>query len=471
MNILELPWELLEAIFALVDASCLGNAALTCRSFHLLVHHFQFSKLTIGVDLTLQELWEASTKRAEPDSLINIYAKLEFYNRSEISSRIQSCTFQCHPREARQYQKLRAIFMSSIITFSNLRNLILSGLVLDSKSLGQMARLQPLTVLYLEDCRLDFQLEDVEEPSKIVASELAIGSCHGHPVGKPRWLSLFDDQRLTVLRLLTHCAALDVLTEASKTDNVLTALHTLILCGEDSVISSTLLPLALPAFQNVTKLHILPCPRRVTGPPLPAITSLMVLTTYEGPHYHLRSLLQEQRNLQRVRLWGRRWEMTCDIVDILEDVGLLHRYAPDLETMQLQAFPTKGLCAAIAALLPKLKSLYFFLPFERPFVGDPMQSLTQQDFLPSVIEMKLGPNIQRLAVDMLIYNEEDGFEALASLTGNYPYLRRIHLHFPGDYGITWISTPAPRGEDPDPRDIGVERGITSSGNIHDDDWF
>lgn len=185
------------------------------------------------------------------------------------------------------------MFSRQIPSFHNLRHLTLLGTIISSNFLQGIAQLPPLSTLTYNDCRLQIDFTPI---SKIVTRDLIVNSC----VGQKRWLSTIDSRYLCSLHLLSPTSTLDLLEEVTGFEiGSLPALSSLYICGHEAVICSNVLPLATPALASVVNLYVLPPLSRPTST-FPAITPI-TLVTYDGPHYWLRFLLREQRNLQRVR--------------------------------------------------------------------------------------------------------------------------------------------------------------------------
>lgn len=246
----------------------------------------------------------------------------------------------------------------------------------------------------------------------------------------------------------------------------LAALKSITLEGDEQVIKSELLPLALSKCPSLMELCILPTtsrrPHALTILPPPCSVPLLA---YDGPHYLLKSLLEEQRQLRHIRVMGDRWGGTCDMFDLLQDLPMLQTCAPDLQSMQLRAFPTKALCGSIASLFPRLRSLSFVLPLQTQ-AQEPMYALTKEPFRPALLNMVLSPGLQHLVIMSMIASDPiEGREVIDVLTGKYPTLRNVYLHFPDNYWMTWMESSRLKGQ-------GTQRGFLSAGYLNVRyDWF
>lgn len=80
--------------------------------------------------------------------------------------------------------------------------------------------------------------------------------------------------------------------------------------------------------------------------------------------------------------------------------------------------------------------------------------------------MVLSPGLRHLVIISMIASDPDeGHEVIGVLTGKYPALRSVYLHFPDDYWMTWMEYPRLKGQ-------GMQRGFLSTGYLNVRcDWF
>lgn len=348
----------------------LRNIALTSRSFRSLAQVYLYKAVTITAEPRFEDPWRP-TKKGEPEALLKVYPRIEFFSSTKIAPEVRACTLHCHLWQAQLLERFREAFCSLLSRFKNLRSLKLDGVLINPQLLTEVANLPSLQHLTLNDCKLDAVTRG---DYRISTAQLSIHSRDRNV--SETWFSVIDHQALTSLHLSATRSTLDVLQEIVLSEIQLLSLTELHIDSEDDVLTSRFLPLVFPKLPKVEALHFLPRKKEEVSF-VPPITPL-ALTTYEGPHYMLPLLFEDEQPLRRVRLFGNRWEGTCDLIGILDDLRFLRQCAPHLEALRMQIFPTATACDAISSYFPTLKSLCFFLPLPSQSVLDPMYGLTRQ---------------------------------------------------------------------------------------------
>ncbi|KAJ3828561.1 hypothetical protein EV361DRAFT_331760 [Lentinula raphanica] len=458
---LHLPVELWSYIFLHLDLASLRNSALTCSHFRWLARRYMYARLTIICEYS----WEAFLyvfKTSQRRGLTNALERLRFVASPDIAPLIRTCSVQFQTWPDPPFEPVLNIVCDHLHLLVNLQQLEFHNILLTPSRVSDMSTLLSLKHLILKEC----SLQPGSISSKISTKSLTISrDSHASydPVDPPRWLALIDPDKLLSLNLITSRATLEGLSELTSTDISLPRLQSLHLNRDRKIMHC-------PAFSAVLKrcpslLHLYIREPEPEKSPEGAILlddlpcSLHGLVLYDGPHFLLSSFYEEQlRGLRRVRLFGDRWDRTCDMIGIRDDLWHLHRGAPELESMHLRAFHTSEMCTMIANLFPMLQSLAFSLPTQTS-AEDPMMALTRevrlhrspivnslflsffpyiQPFLESLISMTLPSNLKNLVVFGMIFSDAtEGGQVIEVLSGRYPSLQRIFLYFPQGFWMAW----------------------------------
>lgn len=301
-----LPTEIWCTIVEFLSTDDQKAISLVCTAFRSIARRCLFQHLSLTVDLSLDDIWEAASDQKKiPPKLQDLFFRLEFfYTSADISLDLQSCILNCKPADIPSRGTLYHIFFRYLPQFRNLKELKICGTRLEGQFVSSIAKLPALQCLSLIDCTAATNATDPQD--RIITKELVL-SFRDSQGSQSQWLSIIDFPNLTSLRLTSSHASIGILAQIAATDQDLPALSHIHVNGEESVMKSASLAMSLASkcLRNVTGLHILPS----TGSGilfLPPVDGLS-LTAYEGPHYFLRSILKSQRNLRSVRLFGVRW--------------------------------------------------------------------------------------------------------------------------------------------------------------------
>lgn len=458
----DLPVEICEFIFCYLSLEELRNAALASRSLRWMAQPHLFRSLSLVANND-REAWFHSMKTSQRIGLADTIERHDFYTSPRIASFVQTCTVKFVVWPDHDFEPVFDSLCTHLSDFSDLKELSLTNVVITPRRARDIAQCRPLKRLLLTTCET-VNLADSDLHRKWSTQALY---CFKEPrlPAPQHWLSMIDISTLSTLHLDSKWCSLDALEEITMIHE-LSALKSITLKGDEQVIKSELLPRALSKCPSLMELRILPTssrkPYALTILPPPCSVPL---SAYDGPHYLLKSLLEEQRQLRHIRVTGDRWGGTCDMFDLLQDLPMLQTCAPDLQSLQLRAFPTKALCGSIASLFPRLRSLSFVLPLQTQ-AQEPMYALTKEPFRSALLNMVLSPGLQNLVIVSMIASDPiEGREVIDILTGKYPTLRNVYLHFPDDYWMTWTESSRLKGQ-------GTQRGFLSAGYLNvRNDWF
>ncbi|KAJ3935506.1 MAG: hypothetical protein NXY57DRAFT_466955 [Lentinula lateritia] len=443
---IHLPVEVWSYIFLHLDLNCLRNSALTCSSFRWLARRYMYSRLTIVCEYS----WEAfiySFKTSQRRGLVDALERLRFVASPDIAPLIRTCSIQFQTWPDPPFESVLNFLCDHLHLLVNLQHLEFHNILLTPRRASDISGLSSLKHLLFKECTL--QIGDAR--CKISTRSLTISSDNDavyNPDQLPRWLALVEPEKLLELKLVTSRATLEALSELTNTDIILPRLRSLHLNRDKKIIHCPVLSGIVNKCPSLLHLHLLrkPEPERSSeGTILPEdfCCSFHGLSLYDGPHFLISSFQEEQlRGLRRVRLFGDRWDGTCDMIGIRDDLRHLHRGAPELESMHLRAFHTSEVCTMIANLFPRLQSLAFSLPTQTS-AEDPMLALTREPFLDSLIRMKLPSNLKNLVVFGMIFSDStEGSDVIEALASKYDSLQHIYLYFPQDFWMTWSKIPA-----------------------------
>ncbi|KAJ3883140.1 hypothetical protein F5051DRAFT_208651 [Lentinula edodes] len=443
---IHLPVEVWSYIFLHLDLNCLRNSALTCSSFRWLARRYMYSRLTIVCEYS----WEAfiySFKTSQRRGLVDALERLRFVASPDIAPLIRTCSIQFQTWPDPPFESVLNFLCDHLHLLVNLQHLEFHNILLTPRRASDISGLSSLKHLLFKECTL--QIGDAR--CKISTRSLTISSDNDavyNPDQLPRWLALVEPEKLLELKLVTSRATLEALSELTNTDIILPRLRSLHLNRDKKIIHCPVLSGIVNKCPSLLHLHLLrkPEPERSSeGTILPEdfCCSFHGLSLYDGPHFLISSFQEEQlRGLRRVRLFGDRWDGTCDMIGIRDDLRHLHRGAPELESMHLRAFHTSEVCTMIANLFPRLQSLAFSLPTQTS-AEDPMLALTREPFLDSLIRMTLPSNLKNLVVFGMIFSDStEGSDVIEALAGKYDSLQHIYLYFPQDFWMTWSKIPA-----------------------------
>ncbi|KAG7445849.1 uncharacterized protein BT62DRAFT_138456 [Guyanagaster necrorhizus] len=459
----DLPVEVCEIIFRHLPLDGLRNAALASRSFRWMAQPYLFQSFTLIANNDRDAMLHF-LKTGQRIGLVDTIQRYDFYTSPRIASFVQTCKIEFVTWPDHDFEPVFDSLCAHLTDFSELEELSLANVVITPQHARDIAQCRRLKCLSLTAC------VTVKLATSDLQRKWSTQSLHVRCVEDPRlrppqhWLSIININTLSTLHLDSKWSSLDALEEITKIQE-LTALKSITLQGDEQVVKSELLPLALSKCPSLMELRILPSsrgPHALTILPPPESVPLLA---YDGPHYLLKPILKEQRQLRHIRVMGDRWGGTCDMFDLQQDLPMLQTCAPDLQSMQLRAFPTKALCGSIASLFPRLRSLSFILPLQTQ-AQEPMYALTKEPFCRALLNMLLSPGLQHLVIISMIGSDSiEGREVIDTLTEKYPALRNVYLHFPDDYWMTWVESPRLNGQ-------GTHRGFLSSGYLNVRyDWF
>ncbi|KAF9076357.1 hypothetical protein BDP27DRAFT_1414244 [Rhodocollybia butyracea] len=444
---IHLPTEIWASVFIHLGLNCLRHSALTCSSLRWIARPYLYQNLTIFCEYPWQAQSIQAFQSARRKGVSRPLERLRFFTSPDIAPLVRKCSIQFQLWPDIPLEPVLNFLCENLHYFVNLRRLEFHNILISSKRVENISTLPSLQSLVLIDCKLP-QIEPVN--STISTLSLTVSQRdYGALMAPPRWLSLVDSEKLLELQLVTTWATLDTLSEFVDTRKVFPHLHILRLNRDGKVIHSPSLSAFVSQCPALSHLHFL----RKPEPDRPSEVTMLSkdfcyswsgLSVYDGPHCLITSFHGEQlRNLRRIRLFGDRWDGTCDLIGIREDLWHLHHGAPHLESLHLRAFPTSEMCTMIANLFPSLRSLAFSLPSASGNAQDPMLALTREPFLESLIRMVLPPNLKNLLVLGMIFSDQtEGTQVIYALAGKYTSLEHIFLYFPEDFWMTWSITPA-----------------------------
>ncbi|KAK0206252.1 hypothetical protein DFS33DRAFT_1272778 [Desarmillaria ectypa] len=420
----DLPVEVCEFIFRYLSLNGLKNAALASRSFRWMAqpHLFQSFSLVANND---RDAMLHFLKTGQRIGLADTVQRYDFYTSPRIASFVQTCKVEFVTWPDHDFEPVFDNLCSHLSDFSGLKELSLTNVVMTPQHARDISQCRPLKRLSLTACAI-VNLGDNDLRRKWSTESLHVCRFEDPRFRAPQhWLSIINISTLSTLHLDSVWSSLDALEDITMIQE-LAALKSITLQGDEQVVKSELLPLALSKCPSLMELCILPSsrgPHALTILPPPGSVPLLA---YDGPHYLLKSLLEEQRQLRHIRVMGDRWGGTCDMFDLLQDLPMLQTCAPDLQSMQLRAFPTKALCGSIASLFPRLRSLSFVLPLQTQ-AQEPMYALTKEPFRRALLNMVLSPGLQHLVIISMIASDSvEGREVIDVLTGKYPALRNVN---------------------------------------------
>ncbi|KAJ4472319.1 hypothetical protein J3R30DRAFT_3709771 [Lentinula aciculospora] len=383
---IHLPVELWSYIFLYLDTNCLRNSALTCSSLRWLARRYMYSRITIVCEYS----WEAfvhSFKTFQRRGLTDTLDRLRFLASPDIAPFIRTCSLQFQTWPDPPFEVALNFLCDHLHLLVNLQQLEFQNILLTPRRATNISTLPSLKLLLFKECTM--QAGPIL--SKISTRSLTISRGddtifnHDQP---PRWLALVEPEKLLELRLVTSRATLEALSELMDTNIILPRLKSLYLNRDRKIIQCASLPSVVSKCPSLSNLHLLrkPEPERsseVAILPEDFCSSLQGISLYDGPHFLISSFQEEQlRGLRRVRLFGDRWDGTCDMIGIRDDLWHLHRGAHELVSMHLRAFHTSETSAE-----------------------DPMLALTRQPFLESLIKMTLPAKLKNLVVFGMIFSD------------------------------------------------------------------
>ncbi|KAJ3811800.1 hypothetical protein EV368DRAFT_81975 [Lentinula lateritia] len=421
---IHLPVEVWSYIFLHLDLNCLRNSALTCSSFRWLARRYMYSRLTIVCEYS----WEAfiySFKTSQRRGLVDALERLRFVASPDIAPLIRTCSIQFQTWPDPPFESVLNFLCDHLHLLVHLQHLEFHNILLTPRRASDISGLPSLKHLLFKECTL--QIGDAR--SKISTRSLTISSDNDavyNPDQSPRWLALVEPEKLLELKLITSRATLEALSELTNTDIILPRLRSLHLNRDKKIMHCPVLSGVVNKCPSLLHLHLLRKPEPERSPegtilPEDFCCSFHGLSLYDGPHFLISSFQEEQlKGLRRVRLFGDRWDGTCDMIGIRDDLRHLHRGAPDLESMHLRAFHTSETSAE-----------------------DPMLALTREPFLDSLIRMTLPSNLKNLVVFGMIFSDStEGSHVIEALASKYDSLQHIYLYFPQDFWMTWSKIPA-----------------------------
>lgn len=370
----DLPWEITEIIFQYMSLDALRNAALASKVFHEEARKYMFQGVTLTVNFHNALVLHYLKSKERPD-LDEIQEKLVFFTSDPIHQFVRSCRILYVAPDPGSEALVDAL-CAQLSHFPKLQSLYLDSTNITSERAEGISRCTSLLSIFLVNC----SSPPITRPLRhtVSAPSLYIQKDVGRP---QKWLSLMNLDTLSHLQLETPSAALDALEEMTAFEA--TSITSIAIDGDESVVRADTLSTAISKCPHLTKLKVLTPSRNVSLHPLPED---VVLSKFDGPQDMLKSVLANQKNLRRVRLNGSRWSNTCDTFDIRLQLPLLQTHAPNLESLQLRAFPTAYLCNLIATSFPNLQALSFELPLQTQ-KEEPMQALTREVrplFMPDV---------------------------------------------------------------------------------------
>lgn len=362
----DLPWELTEIIISYLSLKSLQDIALLSQTFRAEARKYMYQSFSITVDFSRDRVLHFLTHKERPD-LDTAQQRFAFFASQPIATYVQSCSVEYVTKDP-NFDPLIDALCAQLCHFPKLNNVSFINTHIDEQRATSIARCRPLLSLAFNSCTLS----SIPKPLRhqLFTRSLSIRDTDDCP---PQfWLTLVNLSELTHLQLPTQPSVEYVLEEMTSFDKI--PIQTLSIDGSRRVIRSEVLTVALSKCNRLSTLEILTPSRATSLLPLP---EGVVLDAFSGPHDMLKSVVETQKQLKRVRLNGMRWGNTCDIFDIQFQLPALQACAPELQAMQLRAFPTKALCTSIAKLFPKLRSLSFELPLQTQ-KDEPMEALTRE---------------------------------------------------------------------------------------------
>ncbi|KAF8916867.1 hypothetical protein CPB85DRAFT_257078 [Mucidula mucida] len=390
----DLPWEITELIFSHLALNALRNVSLASRAFRAETRKYMYQSLTITINVTRDVILHFLKTSERPDK---VYAqqRLAFFKSEPISDYVRACSVDYVTKDI-EFDSIIDDFCAHLPNFPRLTELSFRRVSIDERRAENISRCRSLQSLSFTYCHAPSAIPSNLRHT-VSTHSLFLSRDDNTPNLPPQqWLSLINLDTLTRLQLETQSSALDALEELTSFGA--TSLKSIALSGDNSVMKSDLLPVALGKCPHLSKLKVLTASRGVTLVPLPESVSL---SAFDGPQDMLKSVVETQKRLRRVRLNGTRWGGTCDRFDIQQQLHDLQACAPDLEAMQLRAFPTKALCTSITHLFLKLRSLSFELPLQTQR-EEPMYALTYEPFFEALLSMTLPGDLENLVILFMI---------------------------------------------------------------------
>ncbi|KAJ3790523.1 hypothetical protein GGU10DRAFT_159055 [Lentinula aff. detonsa] len=442
---IHLPVELWSYIFLHLDINCLRNSALICSSFRWLARCYMYSRLTIVCEYS----WEAfiyTFKTSQRRGLADALERLRFVASPDIAPLIQTCSLQFQIWPDPPFEPVLNFLCDHLHLLVNLQQLEFHNILLTPRRASNISTLPSLKHLLFKECSMHNGTVYSKIPTRFLTISRDNDASY-NPDELPCWLALVEPDKLLGLKLVTSRATVETLSELTNTDIVLPRLRSLYLNRDKKVMPCPALSAIVNKCPSLVHLHLRePEPEKSLEAALQLEDlrcTLPGLFLYDGPHFLISSFHEEQlRGLRRVRLFGDRWDGTCDMIGIRDDLWHLHRGAPELESIHLRAFHTSEVCAMIANLFPMLHSLAFSLPTQTS-AEDPMLALTREPFLESLIRMTLPSNLKNLVVFGMIFSDStEGSQVIEALASRYHSLQHIFLYFPQGFWMTWSKTLA-----------------------------